>query len=101
MDRRSFLLGIAGAVGATAAAGALLSPAQATMLSQINDLMPEEGPGDSAADPVPGRAAPDGTPVEPIQWRPPGVYRRRRRRVCGWRRNRWGRPVRRCWYVWR
>ncbi|TSJ64183.1 hypothetical protein FO470_02520 [Starkeya sp. 3C] len=104
MDRRGFLLGLAGALGAGVAAGAMLSPAQATVLGQLKDLTPEDGLGDAAVEAA--GTTPDGTPVETTQyWGPPGAYRRqrrrRRRRVCGWRRDRWGRPVRRCWYVWR
>lgn len=104
MDRRGFLLGFAGALGAAAAAGTLLTPAQAAVLGQLKEGIPgklsEELPREAA-----GGSTPDGTSVEPAQWGPPGPppgrRRRRRRRVCGWRRDRWGRRVRRCWYVWR
>lgn len=110
MDRRGFLLGLAGVAGAGAAASLMLSPAEATVLGQLRDLPPAARPPvpsepdadlDTMADTADaaGGMTPDGTPVETVQyWRRPP---RRRRRVCGWRRNRWGRPIRRCWYVWR
>lgn len=109
MDRRGFLLGLAGLAGAGAAASLMLSPAEATVLGQLRDLppagKPDAAPQMDAADPTANELAagmtPDGTPVDSVQYwhgpRPP----RRRRRVCGWRRDRWGRRVRRCWYVWR
>ncbi|MBS7543635.1 hypothetical protein [Ancylobacter oerskovii] len=112
MDRRGFLLGLAGAIGAGATAGlAFAAPAEATPLDQLKGLAP---PDPAAA------ATPDGTAIEDAQYwgpprhgwgpppgPPPGYWRRRRRwrgrrrRVCGWRRDRWGRPFRNCWYVWR
>ena len=102
MDRRGFLLGLAGALGAGVAAGTLFSPAEAAVLNQLRDIAP-----DTADDIEPAAHAPDGTPIEDTQWGPPGPRppgwrrRRRRRRVCAVRRDRWGRPVRRCWYVYR
>lgn len=102
MDRRGFLLGLAGALGAGVAVGTLFTPAQAMVLDQLKDVAPEATPGAG-----PAGHTPDGTPVETTQWGPPGVppgrrhRRRRRRRVCAVRRDRWGRPVRRCWYVYR
>ncbi|MDR6952510.1 hypothetical protein J2X65_001865 [Ancylobacter sp. 3268] len=110
MDRRGFLLGLAGVIGAGATAGfALVSSAEAIPLDQLKHLAADD---DAAA------ATPDGTVVEEAQYwgpprggwgpppgPPPGYwrrrYRRRRRRVCGWRRDRWGRPFRSCWYTWR
>ncbi|MDQ0301852.1 hypothetical protein [Ancylobacter polymorphus] len=104
MDRRGFLLGLAGVLGAGSAAGALLtSSAEAAVLNQLRDIAPEAEEGLEAV-----AHAPDGTPIEATQWGPPGPpppgwrrRRRRRRRVCAVRRDRWGRPVRRCWYVYR
>lgn len=105
MDRRGFLLGLAGALGAGAAASAMLSPAQATVLGQLKDFAPDGIPDADLAGEALAGATPDGTAVEDAQyWVPPGArrrHRRRRRRVCGWRRNRWGRRIRACWYVWR
>lgn len=106
MDRRGFLLGLAGALGAGAAASATLAPAQATVLGQLKDFVPERSPDADLLPETRAGATPDGTAVEDAQYwgPPPGVrrrHRRRRRRVCGWRRNRWGRRIRTCWYVWR
>ncbi|MFT0862300.1 hypothetical protein [Ancylobacter sp. G4_0304] len=112
MDRRNFLLGLAGLIGAGATASMALSPAQATMLDQFKNVVPPEGlpdEGDLAA------MTPDGTAVEATQWGPPPPRRgppprywgppprRRRRRVqvCRNVRDRWGRRIRRCWYEWR
>lgn len=117
MDRRGFLMALAGLAGAGAVTGFALSPAQATPLSQLKNMAPPEGEAidlatEAATDGTAGMT-PDGTPLEQAQWGPPpghgwgppgpprGRYRRRRRRVCGWRRDRWGRPIRRCWYTWR
>ncbi len=114
-------MGLAGLAGAGATVGFALAPAQATPLAQLKNLetggpLPDTDMIDIAAQ------APDGTPIEEAQWGwgppgpppgpprgrppgpPPGYYRRRRRRrerVCGWRRDRWGRRYRDCWYVWR
>ncbi|WP_371348271.1 hypothetical protein [Ancylobacter sp. IITR112] len=103
MDRRGFLLGLAGVLGAGAAAGTVLaSSAEAAPLGPLRDS------GTRAPDAIDAAArTPDGTAIEDAQWGPPGPpppgwrRRRRRRRVCAVRRNRWGRPVRRCWYVYR
>ncbi|MCB4767254.1 hypothetical protein LGR54_01420 [Ancylobacter sp. Lp-2] len=112
MDRRGFLLGLAGVIGAGATAGlAFASSAEAVPLDQLKDL--------ATADPSTAET-PDGTLVEDAQYwgpprggwgwgpppgPPPGYWRRRRRRyrrrVCGWRRDRWGQPFRSCWYDWR
>ncbi|WP_041782414.1 hypothetical protein [Ancylobacter novellus] len=115
MDRRGFLLGLAGAAGTMVAAGTLLSPAQATTLSQVKDFTPPDGlPEDALAEDAladEALATPDGTPVEPAHWGPPGPppgywrrrrrrWRRRQRRVCRRAWNRWGRPYRRCRWVW-
>ncbi|QFR33904.1 hypothetical protein [Ancylobacter sp. TS-1] len=111
MDRRGFLLGLAGLAGAGAAAGLMLSPAEATVLGQLRDLPPARTPeaapemdaapdADATGNELAAATTPDGTPIDNVQyWRHPRG--RRRRRVCGWRRDRWGRRVRRCWYVWR
>lgn len=84
MERRSFLLGLfALSAGTTTAAiagraeAAALTPAEGTLAK--NEAL----------------ALPDGTPLEYAQYR-----RRRRRVVCGWRRNRWGRRVRVCRTIW-
>lgn len=106
------MMGLAGLVGTGATLGFALAPARATPLSQLKDLearapLPDADILDVVAE------APDGTPIDQAQWGPPGpppgrrppgpppVYRRprRRRRVCGWRRDRWGRRYRDCWYV--
>lgn len=115
-------MALAGIAGAGAVTGFALSPAQATPLSQLKNMAPPEGEAiDLAAEAATEGSAgmtPDGTPLEQAQWGPPGPppprgpgwgppgpprgrYRRRRRRVCGWRRDRWGRPFRSCWYTWR
>ncbi|TCK29928.1 hypothetical protein EV667_0012 [Ancylobacter aquaticus] len=107
MHRRGFLLGLASVLAGASAVGALLSPAQATVLGQIKGVAPEGLPDIDAADAETAGHTPDGTEVETTQWGPPGPRpgrrhrRRRRRRVCAVRRDRWGRPVRRCWYVYR
>nr|WP_250152390.1 hypothetical protein [Ancylobacter radicis] len=106
-------MSLAGIVGAGTTVGFALAPAGATTLSQLKNL--EAAPVGPADDLVEALAeAPDGTPVDQAQWGPPGpppgrrppgpppgYYRRprRRRRVCGWRRDRWGRRFRDCWYV--
>ncbi|MBB3773517.1 hypothetical protein FHS55_004154 [Angulomicrobium tetraedrale] len=121
MNRRGFILSLAGLAGASlAGVGLVSSSAAATPLGRLDSGLPEGGLRDMPA------ATPDGTPLEAAQWGPPPgppphggwgpppgppprggwgpppSYRRgRRRRVCGWRRDNWGRPVRRCWYVWR
>ncbi|MBS7533777.1 hypothetical protein KHC28_08920 [Ancylobacter sonchi] len=116
MDRRGFLLGLAGVIGAGATAGlAFASSAEAVPLDQLKDLQLKDP---ATADPA--AATPDGTVIDEAQywgpprgewgWGPPpgrprGYWRRQRRRyrrrVCGWRRDRWGRPFRDCWYGWR
>ncbi|MDQ0346849.1 hypothetical protein [Ancylobacter vacuolatus] len=107
MHRRGFLLGLASVLAGAGAVGTLFSPAQATVLSQLKGTVPEGLPDLDAAGTETAGTTPDGTPVETTQWGPPGVppgrrhRRRRRRRVCAVRRDRWGRPVRRCWYVYR
>ncbi|WGD29249.1 hypothetical protein AncyloWKF20_15905 [Ancylobacter sp. WKF20] len=117
------MMGLAGLVGAGATLGLALTPARATPLSQLKDIEAGAAPADAIgpdADILDVVAeAPDGTPIDQAQWGPPGppgpprgrppgpppgYYRRRRRRrerVCGWRRDRWGRRYRDCWYVWR
>lgn len=94
MDRRGFLLGLTGLVGAGATAGLALTPAKATPLTQLKDLKDLE-PLDEmpqAEDTI--ATAPDGTPIEQ-------VARRVRVRVCRTVRDRWGNRRRRCWYEWR
>lgn len=100
MDRRGFLTGLVGVVGAGAMGGFALSSAQATTLDQLKNL-----PLDEIETPDVSAATPDGTPVDEVwhnPWHrpPPPRYRRYRRgrRVCRVVRDRWGRPRRRCWY---
>lgn len=91
MERRSFLLGLfALSAGSTAAAfagraeAAALAPAEGTAAAAQGTLSKTEA-----------LTLPDGVPLEYAQYR-----RRRRRTVCGWRRNRWGRRVRVCRTIW-
>jgi len=102
MDRRGFLTALLGIAGAGAMGGLALSSAQATTLDQLKNL-----PLDEIDTPdVSSAATPDGTPIEEVwhnPWhRPPPrrIYRGRgrQRRVCRIVRDRWGRPIRRCWY---
>jgi len=107
MERRSFLLG-------------LMALATGSALSLPADEAPAASPT-LPAEVTPGAASeitlPDGTPVDWAQrrssdWdrrhRPPPHHRhrprhhrrRRQRQVCHIRRDRWGRPVRICRWVW-
>lgn len=100
MERRSFLLGLM-ALATGSASSLQVNEAQAAPPAQPADVAP-----DAASD----ITLPDGTPVDWAQrrpdWnhprRPPPRHRRRRQRqVCHVRRDRWGRPVRVCRWVWR
>lgn len=91
MERRSFLLGLF-ALSAGSTAAAIAGRAEAAALA------PVEGTPAKAEGPLARSEAltlPDGMPLEYSQYR-----RRRRRTVCGWRRNRWGRRVRVCRTMW-
>lgn len=88
MERRTFILSL---LALPATAVALRSEARA---APVMEGVPQ------ASIPVPTQGAavtlPDGTPVDYAQYR----RRRRRRTVCTWRRNRYGRRVRVCRTVW-
>lgn len=89
MERRSFLLGLF-ALSAGAATVAVSGQAEAAALGAA-------GPVLGAVPAEKAMTLPDGTPIEQAQY-----YRRRprpRRQVCTVRRNRYGRPVRVCRWV--
>lgn len=90
MERRSFLLGLF-ALSAGAATVALTGQADAAALGAAGPALGAAPTGDKAA------TLPDGTPIVQAQY-----YHRRprpRRQVCTVRRNRYGRPVRVCRWV--
>lgn len=86
MERRSFMLGLL-AVSAGAAGTAFASQAEASPIRSGTESLPQDQTV----------TLPDGTPVELAQYR---GRRRRRRQVCRVRRNRYGRRVRVCRWVW-
>lgn len=102
MDRRNFLLGLAGLVGSGVAVGLAVSPAQATVLGQLKDAMPplDDMPETEELAAASGMT-PDGTPIEQTQVYVVPRRRRRRVRVCRTVRNRYGRRVTSCRWVWR
>lgn len=84
MERRSFLLGLL-ALSTGSAAAAIAGKAEGAAVAPAADALARND----------ALTLPDGTPVEYAQHR-----RRRRRTVCSWRRDRWGRRVRVCRSVW-
>lgn len=85
MERRSFLLGLL-ALSTGSAAAAIAGKAEAAAVTPVADALAKSD----------ALTLPDGTPLEYTQYR----RRRRRRTVCSWRRDRWGRRVRVCRSVW-
>lgn len=85
MERRSFLLALL-ALSTGSAAAAIAGTAEAAAATPV---APPRRAGSDAL------TLPDGQPIEYAQYR-----RRRRRTVCSWRRDRWGRRVRVCRSVW-
>lgn len=100
MDRRSFLFGLVGVAGAGMAGALAISSAEASVLNQLKDAIPplDEMP---EAEELAGGFTPDGTPVDKTVVYVAPVRRRRRVRVCRTVRNRWGRRVTTCRWVWR
>ncbi|MBD3847509.1 hypothetical protein GGC47_002086 [Bosea sp. OAE752] len=101
MERRSFLLGLF-ALSAGAATVAVAGKADAAGLGAAGQALGAM-PSEKAA------TLPDGTPIEQVQYshrphpghrpRPPYHRPRPRRQVCTVHRNRFGRPVRVCRWV--
>jgi hypothetical protein len=93
MERRSFLLGLF-ALSAGAATAALSGKAEAAGLGAAAPALGAV-PSENAA------TLPDGTPIEQAQYYRgrPHHRPRPRRQVCTVRRNRFGRPVRVCRWV--
>ena len=90
MDRRRFLLGLAGAFAATALVAGGSKTAEALPMQPPPDLPPEPKPAPAVATEADLEAA----KAEEAYW---VVYRRRPRRWRRWRRWRYYRPYRRYW----
>ncbi len=91
MERRSFLLGLF-ALSAGAATVAISGKADAAALGAA-------APALGAAPSEKATTLPDGTPIEQAQYYRHHRRPRPRRQVCTVRRNRFGRPVRVCRWV--
>ena len=91
MERRSFLLGLF-ALSAGAVTVALSEKADAAALGAAAPALGAT-PSEKAA------TLPDGTPIEQAQYYGRHRRPRPRRQVCTVRRNRYGRPVRVCRWV--
>lgn len=100
MERRSFILGLV-AIAAGSALSALPTEAKEPQSTQALD---------ASLNPVEEQTLPDGTPLDWAQhrdrhWnnhhrRHPRHRRRHRRQVCRVHRDRFGRRIRRCHWVW-